>query len=45
MSKIITFCWWNGCIFKNPEDAIKNQVDLVKEFDKIAGCKISTHIK
>lgn len=44
MNKIIAFCWWNGSIFKNPEDTIKIKW-LVKEFDKMPGCKISTHIK
>ena len=29
---------------ENPEDATRKLVELINEFDKVAGCKINTQI-
>ena len=43
-SKALTFCRWHDMdwYIENPKDSIRKLLDLISEFSKVAGYKIST---
>ena len=41
-SKALTVCRWNDTVHRYPKDSIRKLLELISEFSKIAGYKIST---
>ena len=42
ISKALIVCRWNDTVHRYPKDSIRNLLELINEFSKIAGYKINT---